>query len=112
MPISYACPMHPELQSDKPGHCPKCGMNLEVKDGNAQEAPEVSRDKPALATAQAPIYACPMHPEVKKNGPGTCPKCGMSLEPKSALGGEADASASPWSFGAAGLFLCAEQGRC
>lgn len=27
----YICPMHPEVQSDKPGKCPKCGMNLEKK---------------------------------------------------------------------------------
>ncbi len=27
------------------------------------------------------IYTCPMHPEIKQQGPGTCPKCGMSLEP-------------------------------
>ena len=26
-------------------------------------------------------YTCPMHPEVRKRGPGTCPKCGMALEP-------------------------------
>lgn len=26
-------------------------------------------------------YVCPMHPEVRQNGPGTCPKCGMALEP-------------------------------
>jgi hypothetical protein len=24
----YTCPMHPEIISDKPGQCPKCGMNL------------------------------------------------------------------------------------
>ncbi len=28
------------------------------------------------------IYTCPMHPEVEKTGPGSCPKCGMALEPK------------------------------
>jgi Cu+-exporting ATPase len=28
------------------------------------------------------IYTCPMHPEVEQVGPGTCPKCGMALEPK------------------------------
>ena len=27
----YTCPMHPEVQSDKPGKYPKCGMNLEKK---------------------------------------------------------------------------------
>jgi Cu+-exporting ATPase len=26
-------------------------------------------------------YTCPMHPEVRQDGPGSCPKCGMSLEP-------------------------------
>ena len=28
----YSCPMHPDVKSDKPGKCPKCGMNL-VKKG-------------------------------------------------------------------------------
>jgi Cu+-exporting ATPase len=27
-------------------------------------------------------YTCPMHPEVVRNGPGTCPICGMALEPR------------------------------
>ncbi len=29
----YTCPMHPEVESDKPGSCPKCGMTLELKGG-------------------------------------------------------------------------------
>ena len=28
------------------------------------------------------IYTCPMHPEVRQDHPGTCPKCGMALEPE------------------------------
>jgi Cu(I)/Ag(I) efflux system membrane fusion protein len=28
----YYCPMHPEIESDKPGHCPKCNMTLELKE--------------------------------------------------------------------------------
>src|SRR5262245_6248388 len=28
------------------------------------------------------LYVCPMHPEVEQIGPGTCPICGMALEPK------------------------------
>ena len=26
--VTYTCPMHPEIHSDKPGNCPKCGMKL------------------------------------------------------------------------------------
>jgi len=61
-PVTYACPMHPEVTSDHPGRCPKCGMKL-----LATQAP--------AATA----YACPMHPEVVSDHPGRCPKCGMKL---------------------------------
>jgi FtsP/CotA-like multicopper oxidase with cupredoxin domain len=59
-PVVYACPMHPEVTSDQPGRCPKCGMKL-------------------LATAVPTTYACPMHPEVTSDQPGRCPKCGMKL---------------------------------
>lgn len=34
------------------------------------------------------VYTCPMHPEVRQPSPGTCPKCGMTLEPASNKGGE------------------------
>ena len=27
------------------------------------------------------VYTCPMHPEIRQIGPGSCPKCGMTLEP-------------------------------
>jgi P-type Cu+ transporter len=37
---------------------------------------------PAVPQARNRIrYTCPMHPEVTQVGPGTCPKCGMALEP-------------------------------
>jgi Cu+-exporting ATPase len=28
------------------------------------------------------VHTCPMHPEVRNDGPGSCPKCGMALEPE------------------------------
>jgi P-type Cu+ transporter len=33
------------------------------------------------APKQGQFYTCPMHPEVRQEGPGVCPKCGMALEP-------------------------------
>jgi len=36
------------------------------------------------------IYTCPMHPEIKQQGPGNCPKCGMTLEPLNPVGQEHD----------------------
>ena len=46
---------------------------------------EVAEDKDA-------VYTCPMHPEIRQIGPGTCPKCGMALEPlvSKAQGEESD----------------------
>jgi P-type Cu+ transporter len=37
---------------------------------------------PAATPAPAVVYTCPMHPEVSDTKPGSCPKCGMTLEPK------------------------------
>eukprot|EP01132_Coremiostelium_polycephalum_P014231 gene14231-17299_t len=59
----YTCPMHPEIQSSKPGNCPKCGDN---------------------EPTQTVTYTCPMHPEIHATKPGNCPKCGMKLVPEKA----------------------------
>ena len=63
--VIYVCPMHPEVESEEPGSCPKCGMKL-----LAQAAAEGS-------------YVCPMHPDVTSDKPDRCPKCGMKLLPES-----------------------------
>ena len=42
-------------------------------------APPPAMFEPVVAGA---IYTCPMHPEVRQDKPGACPKCGMALEPE------------------------------
>jgi Cu+-exporting ATPase len=69
---TYTCPMHPEVVSERPGNCPKCGMTLEAV-----------LPKPAETKI---IYTCPMHPDIEQDHPGQCPKCGMNLEPKTVGG--------------------------
>src|SRR5262245_21598254 len=46
---------------------------------------------PAPAAAKGAQYTCPMHPEIVRDGPGSCPKCGMALVPIAGTG-EADDS--------------------
>jgi len=40
--VEYFCPMHPEVVSDKPGDCPKCGMSLDMRilEGIIEDAPD------------------------------------------------------------------------
>lgn len=41
----------------------------------------IQRETKPAAAAVAQTYTCPMHPEVRHDKPGSCPKCGMALEP-------------------------------
>jgi Cu+-exporting ATPase len=54
----------------------------------------VSVNKPTVSAAKIAsaddTYTCPMHPEVEHHGPGSCPICGMGLEPKSVSAFAAD----------------------
>jgi P-type Cu+ transporter len=38
--------------------------------------------EPKAAVPEGTIYTCPMHPEIRQVGPGSCPICGMALEPE------------------------------
>lgn len=67
--------MHPEINQNKPGSCPKCGMDLEKI--------------PTMSSVKV-IYTCPMHSEIQQDHPGNCPICGMALEPMEPLEGADD----------------------
>ena len=43
-------------------------------------APSAPAPEPA-EVAPGAVYTCPMHPEIRQDHPGNCPKCGMTLEP-------------------------------
>jgi Cu+-exporting ATPase len=48
---------------------------------------------PAAAPKPTPgqgLWTCPMHPQILRNGPGSCPICGMALEPLAATGAEGE----------------------
>ncbi len=40
------------------------------------------------AAPRGAVYTCPMHPEIERDAPGECPKCGMALEPKGVPAGD------------------------
>ena len=58
-------------------------QHIEKHDSNGHSQ---HHDKPKVSNQinenLATIYVCPMHPEVRKDSPGSCPKCGMTLEPE------------------------------
>ena len=58
----------------RPAHAPTVHAH-----GDADHATAASSPKPAPPGA---IYTCPMHPEIQQDHPGSCPICGMALEPE------------------------------
>ncbi|MBC9877664.1 heavy metal translocating P-type ATPase [Bradyrhizobium sp. INPA01-394B] len=60
-----------------------CSANCRTK---FAAAPETYLDKSKAApkdpVPEGTVYTCPMHPEIRQIGPGSCPICGMALEPE------------------------------
>ncbi len=59
---------------------PEAFLKKPTEPMTAQSVGIQGQAKPA-AVPVAQSYTCPMHPEVRQDKPGSCPKCGMSLEP-------------------------------
>ena len=76
--IMYTCPMPQDsVYSNKPGKCPKCGMELIVMENHTVHNDMNMSDS---IQSKAKSYTCPMHPKVQSDTAGNCPICGMQLE--------------------------------
>ncbi len=51
-------------------------------EGHACHHDHGAENPPSGPVDEGAIYTCPMHPEIEQIGPGTCPICGMALEPR------------------------------
>src|ERR1700722_17445671 len=47
-----------------------------------EHSPHPAAPLPAKPALEGAIYTCPMHPQIRQDHPGTCPICGMALEPE------------------------------
>jgi len=54
---------------------------LEKFEANPDTYLNPTDDSPAVSAPAGTIWTCPMHPEIRRDGPGSCPICGMALEP-------------------------------
>lgn len=70
-----------EWQGETYAFCSKRCREKFTADPVAYLHPQPETADPAEASRE---YTCPMHPEIVQQGPGSCPKCGMDLEPMSA----------------------------
>jgi Cu+-exporting ATPase len=59
----------------------KCLEDFEPTRRSSRGPAEVTATSSTSGSPDDAEYTCPMHPEVRQSGPGTCPKCGMALEP-------------------------------
>lgn len=59
---------------------PKCKSKFDA-DPAKYVQPSAPRAEPTAEDLER-MYTCPMHPEIKQKGPGSCPICGMALEPE------------------------------
>ncbi len=61
--------------------CGGCSSRFEA-DPERFLAPAAEAASETIAAPPGAVYTCPMDPEVRQVGPGSCPKCGMALEPR------------------------------
>jgi Cu+-exporting ATPase len=65
----------------KSSSCRAHGARGDSSHAHAAHAPGPRSKQNLTGVREDTIYTCPMHPQIRQVGPGTCPICGMSLEP-------------------------------
>lgn len=86
MDVSEDSPYHAAHQGKRYVFC-STGCRTKFVADPSRYVPDAAAHAPAAHAAElveAPagtIYTCPMHPEIRQDHPGNCPKCGMALEP-------------------------------
>jgi predicted RNA-binding Zn-ribbon protein involved in translation (DUF1610 family) len=91
-PLSWSCPMHPEVVDNAAGKCPICGMTLEQlrlalvwtcpvhTDTTAAQPGQCRRcGRDLIRVTKALSFTCPVHPTVSVLDPGRCPRCRRTL---------------------------------
>jgi P-type Cu+ transporter len=73
---------HSEFESQTYYFCSaQCGEKFRIEPGKFVKRVVRSSEKQSPLAGEDGEYTCPMHPEVRQKKPGSCPKCGMALEP-------------------------------
>ena len=95
------------VQSDSPHHATwegheyffcsaGCRQKFEAEPAKYVSAPVQAESAPPSSTRTAAkgagTWTCPMHPEIVRDAPGSCPICGMALEPRTITRDEQDPS--------------------
>ncbi|MBZ5629908.1 MAG: heavy metal translocating P-type ATPase [Acidobacteriia bacterium] len=79
-------PAHPAGKAEHKGKIyyfcnPRCERRFRAEP-EKYLAPKTAPPAPPPEADEKQVYICPMDPEVRQQGPGACPKCGMALEPE------------------------------
>src|SRR6266478_5626078 len=78
------CSCREKFQADPKRYLAKDTGSSELHDAASAKRQALKPHHSPSTTHHSPLttlYTCPMHPEVQRDGPGSCPKCGMALEP-------------------------------
>jgi P-type Cu+ transporter len=63
------------------GDATKRDAPVQAADAAVAHGEKATGSADAKQTATGTVYTCPMHPQIRRNSPGSCPICGMALEP-------------------------------